>query len=749
MYIHTKSGKQLIKIRPVISYQGSIYGDSSSKVSLHYSEGDLAGFIEGSNGRRYIVGRDFSVKRSESNTLHSVTDEVAFEDVSPFKRGRCGNEALPDDLDVVGRQMSIPGVVKSVEGGQAEYLRVFKLALVIKEDATAVMRQRGLSSEESIQYLIKIYASIAQMWEQEINAYLLISYLEQFTEEEPTGYYYSGSDVPALANEFSLDWSSRMNGVDRTVAHLVTAYRPSGLGVVGIGYLGQMCNKKNGGGYSVSAMFFSDNPLPGNPNLKNAFTSDVNLTAHELGHNIGAYHTHNCYWSPPVDTCRLKSDGTDGCYNVVSLRRVVDGTVMSYCEDVNGGRVPLTYGSRVAERMRGWITSAACNLPVAKPTVTITEPRGSDAYALGERVTFRWASALVSAVNILWSPSVMGPWTTIASNLNAADRLYVWTAAILPVETFWFRIEDASNPDVNDTSLASFQISVPVKLDLPKGGERMGVGSKFTVRWTKKAGVGNVKLEFAPDGASYTTLLESSPLTSFEWTVPNTIAENARMRVLPVGIPTASSSSGAIAIGNPRFALEIPNEGTFLCKNQVNQYRWSADFIASIRIQYSTNGGAIWRPATQQATIETSLGQVFSRNITMNNVPAGTMLKLRVLDAESEALLDAIDSLRMDSCAAAVSVNDAQGDAPYSISEVAPNPASSLVRLSVASTVPLTCDAVLLSLDGRETVLRVGIFIAPGRSTLDILVDSVASGLYRIGLREGGSLITMPLVVVR
>jgi hypothetical protein len=164
-----------------------------------------------------------------------------------------------------------------------------------------------------------------------------------------------------------------MNNVDRTIAHLYALIRPVGGSFVGgIAYLNGLCNKRHRGGYGVSTVYLNANEIPGDPNRSNAFVWDVFVAAHEMGHNIGAFHTHNCFWSPPVDTCQLSIDLTDGCYSDPALRRVVPGTIMSYCHLANGSRTPLTFGSRVAERMRGWIAASSCAPFVTKPTLTIT-----------------------------------------------------------------------------------------------------------------------------------------------------------------------------------------------------------------------------------------------------------------------------------------------------------------------------------------------------------------------------------------
>ncbi len=752
-YTHTKAGKVPMKVRPVVSYWGKVAGDPNSMVSVHYSEGSITGFVQQSNGQRTIIGRDFSGSRTLGSTPHIIGDEATMFGVDPITRFVCGSESMQINQDDMARKMSMPATVKGAEGTQAEDLREFKIAVVLREDIDSVMKRRGETDEEVVQYFIKVVAAMAQVYAQELNVHLYMGYFEKYTLDEPSGYFYDGRQPGELLEEFSSDWSRRMNSVDRVTAHLYALIRPVGGSFVGgIAYLDQLCNKKNKGGYGVSTVYVNANDVPGDPNRSNAFVWDVFVAAHEMGHNIGSPHTHNCFWNPPVDTCQLSYaiDGTDGCFSDRSLKKVVPGTIMSYCHLENGNRTPLTFGTRVAERMRTWIKAAPCAVPVATPLVSLTEPRGTDSYQPNEKMSIRWASSRVSAINIVWGPSVSGPWTSIASNVNADDQLYTWTVPALPVSDFWIRIEDAANPNVNDTSLARYRMSVPVVLDAPKGGERIGAGSTFTIRWTKSAGVGNCKVEYSADGGTtYEVLAASVAANTFAWTVPTTATETARIRVTAISSPSVPATSGLFAIGQRRFALEIPVAGGKICKNQPNQYRWSADFVQSIKIQYSTDNGTNWRTATQQSTIDPMLWQVFSRNVNMNNLVVGSKVQVRVIDGNTDEVLDTKADITVDSCASPVSVDELAGETPFSVTMVTPNPATTSARVAVASEREFVGTVSLLSMDGREILLLADQRILAGTQTIELPLSDVAGGSYRIVIRNGNAQVAAPLMIVR
>lgn len=748
-YTYTKDGQTPISVRPIVSYRGTVNGDANTTVSLHYSDGNITGFILNASGRRTVIGRDFSGERSEYSTPHAIADEATMYGVDPLSRFVCGNDELPIDQKRTIEQMTQLSKAKASERVQADDLHEFSMAMVLREDIDSVMKLRGETDEEIAQYFMKIVAAMAQAYQQDLGAMLYVSYFEKFTKASPSGFFNNGRQPGQLLYEFSRKWSQTKNAVSRTVAHCYTLIRPSGGQFVGgIAFLDEMCNKAYGGGYGVSTMFLDAPQIPGDPNKANAFVWDVFVSAHEMGHNIGAHHTHSCFWDPPIDTCQLKSDGTDACENDPSLRRVIPGTIMSYCHLENGSSTPLSFGQRASAYMRARIAATACTPLVTKPTVQITEPRGSDSYALGEKMNIRWVSTRVSRVNVEWGKAETGPWTSIVKNVNASDGMYAWTIPVVPTETFWIRIQDATSTSVSDTSVASYLYVPPVILDAPKGGERLGQGSVFTIRWSKREGVGNVKLEFAPDGSTFQLIDTSSIASSYEWTVPTVLTSTARIRASAVTSPEAPSTSGAFSIGVRRFALEIPLENTFICKNKPNQFSWSSDFVQSIQIQYSTDDGTVWRSATQQTTTNATLGTVTSRNVNMNSVPGGTPIRIRVIEAKTDEVLDARNSMRLDSCSL-VSVDELGDAEPFAISSVSPNPAVSSVRLLVRSDRARQCSVTLIGNDGRVIQLSNQVSLLSGSSTVEVSLNDAPSGSYRLSLRDGIEQAFVSVVVVR
>jgi hypothetical protein len=87
---------------------------------------------------------------------------------------------------------------------------------------------------------------------------------------------YNSTDPLTLLVEFRDEWNANHTGISRDVAHLFTGKQLDG-NVIGIAYLGVICNAYYGYGLSQS-------------DFSSSFASVSDLTAHELGHNWNANH---------------------------------------------------------------------------------------------------------------------------------------------------------------------------------------------------------------------------------------------------------------------------------------------------------------------------------------------------------------------------------------------------------------------------------------------------------------------------
>jgi hypothetical protein len=757
--VATKNGKKRITVPPVYSYRGTVDGELGSVVSLHYGNGNLTGFVVHADGARTMVGAAPEYRAIEGASPHVFQAESAGGALPSLSDFTCGNEDLPFDEKDGVYSMVMPSSNKGGASVQALELKELKLALVLREDVDSALKAKGFTDQQVADRFVKIVAAMSQAYEQEIGVHMFIGSMLVWTMDNPSGYLNDGKNPGDLLDEFSLDWSSGYKNVDRTVAHLYCIKKPvAGQYVGGIAYGGQagsrLCIKDHRGAYGVSTLDLNPNEaIPGAAASRNAFVWDVFVAAHEIGHNVGAAHTHSCFWSPPVDTCQLcpQVDGTDGCYCETNLRKVRLGTIMSYCHLVNGSSTPLTFGSRVAERMRTWV-DASCMKLVSAPMVRITEPRGDETWSGGEKVTILWVSTMVNNINLEYSLNGGVDWLPIASNLNAVDQKYEWTLPNAATANLYIRISDVSNPSVSDTSLAAYTIRVPLAISSPAGGERLGVGSNTTIRWSKESTVGNVNLFFsANNGQDWKQIASSQSGSAYEWTVEDAVTETGRIKIESVINKTIYAISSQFAIGNPYYALDLPREGGTLCNNFDNQFMWGGDFLDRFRIQYSVDGTS-WKSALQVPYTNLSKWTIWSLNNSMTTLTPGTKVKLRVVDYnDTSKILDTRNELEIISCTGVTSVNATpDASARFSITAVTPNPAATDVMVHVQHASPLVLNIELVDVSGaRRTLLGNVALEGQGGSVISVPLGNTVSGAYRIMLTGNGMSADAPLRVVR
>jgi hypothetical protein len=120
---------------------------------------------------------------------------------------------------------------------------------------------------------------------------------------------YTNTNMGNLLGEFRGRWNANHGNIRRDVAHLFTGKGSFG-GVVGIAYLGVVCD--TGNAYGVDKAFSS-------------LGTNIGLVAHELGHNWNAPH---CDGANP---CNIMCSGLGGCNsNLSSFGQVSVNTIVAF-----------------------------------------------------------------------------------------------------------------------------------------------------------------------------------------------------------------------------------------------------------------------------------------------------------------------------------------------------------------------------------------------------------------------------------
>ncbi|MDP1994646.1 MAG: hypothetical protein Q8K40_05295, partial [Ignavibacteria bacterium] len=232
-------------------------------------------------------------------------------------------------------------------------------------------------------------------------------------------------------------------------------------------------------------------------------------------------------------------------------------------------------------------------------------------------------------------------WIPIAFNTAANTGFLDWTVGNFASNQALLRISDADNLNIYDQSDAVFIIK---KFDLvsPIGGEYFPVDSVKQILWNS-SNVTNVKIEYSTDnGSSWTTLTNSTPaaVQSYNWTVPNTPTNYARVRISDADFPAASITNTSVsAFYISSLSLTSPNGGENFPIGSLQQIQWkNHSSISKVKLEYSTNNGSTWK-----TIVDSTLASAKSYSWVVPNDPT-LFARVRISNASNSTVNDVSDS---------------------------------------------------------------------------------------------------------
>ncbi len=319
-------GEQAMPRPRVVLLHGTIAGDPSSRVIMGVTPTGMNGLIESAEGLHIIA----TGLNDDPRTVIYHAGELPAEriDLVPFI---CGTDELDPHTD--GPRPD------SGRGAAGAVPRMLRLAI----DCDYEFYQRFASSTDAASaYVATLIGAVAQIYRNDFNASVRISFLRVWaTPEDP----WTEPNAQNQLAQFRSYWLANGAGIERKAAHLLTVRQLAGAG--GVAYLGGLCSSF---GYGLSGYLNGFFPMPLQSNRPQNW--DVMVVAHELGHNIGAPHTHSM--SPVVDSCGLGDCSQAGA-----------GTIMSYCHTCPGGvgNIALTMQDRVVnERVLPFLNGLSCDM---------------------------------------------------------------------------------------------------------------------------------------------------------------------------------------------------------------------------------------------------------------------------------------------------------------------------------------------------------------------------------------------------
>ena len=337
----TLSGERgAVPYRPDLTlFKGQVEGEAGSLAVLGMTSGQVMGWIDRPAGRLLIA------PNAGSGTGHDVVAEADLP-APPAGSFRCPSDELP--AEGPAPPAGLPALPEGIEATTTR----LQCDLALDCDYEYFVKE-GRDSARAVDYALVLLGTTSAIYEREINVTLRASYLNVWTTPADP---YSATDLNGALTEFTSWWYANRAGVTCDLAQLVSGKALGG----GIAYIGVLCSTN----YRTSVI----SNLNGNtPYPTNVTTWDINVMAHELGHNFNSRHTQSCWWQSNgyapagalLDSC-YAAEGS--CYTGSVGRLPADlGTIMSYCHLVGGeAGVRLDFHPACRAVMRNAAEHAAC-----------------------------------------------------------------------------------------------------------------------------------------------------------------------------------------------------------------------------------------------------------------------------------------------------------------------------------------------------------------------------------------------------
>ena len=273
------------------------------------------------------------------------------------------------------------------------------------------------NTSNAVAYVITLISAASAIYTDQLNIELDLTYLRLWENSSDP---YDNEDTVSQLYALRGYWEDTMNDVDRDLTHLLSG-RPGG----GIAFYPGLCAPTYG--YGLSRV---DGSFPSPVSDFNPSNWDIFVFTHELGHNLGAPHTHD--YCPPLDQC-----APNGFFGECQSTQVCrdDGTIMSYCHTCTGGmrNIALRFHEEVKATILNYLDGAECGYTSDQPSTlfsAVLVAPDSDLTATLQRIIWEHDGTWYYEVIDQFDLSVPAYETTQAFNLSFefdARDPYVYT----------------------------------------------------------------------------------------------------------------------------------------------------------------------------------------------------------------------------------------------------------------------------------------------------------------------------------
>lgn len=746
----TKNG--IINLPPiqVQSYSGYIDGKEDSKVYVTYTDGLLFSIIDDGEGNEYNINPVLSQNSKDTpHILSSPTDTQLPPGSNPFvcltKDYNGPNTEQSDDAKRKDYPLSTSTLLQAgiICEGTSQYYQMMNSNETLAESyMAAVVSVSSKIYEDNLN--VKIVVNGILIWQDKSDPYSSVVLLSDKLDIMPSQWATS-SDKRAIVVLFDNLYAQQQN----------SSYYVAGISKGGAPNTGSLCS--NVLGYCACGIEADGNGKYPTTN----YTWDVNVVAHEMGHNFSCPHTHNCYFDPQIDTCITIGNPlteSDACQSGQPIPRL--GTLMSYCHLTNAGlwhssvgRVQLFFSPREVKLMRTASEHATCLKAPSEPTLKLLSPLGEATYGSGQTVQVRWVFSGISYIGIKFSSDNENTWNIVQENIPVTDSIYNWTVPNIPTTQGKIWIYNMTDPSVGDTSWRTFTINTAyLAVTNPQQGGKYSHNSPIIIQWNATL-VQYVDIDYSTDGGGvWNPVATRQTGGQYNWDVTNVISNDCKIRLKNSDDPTFTAESGTFAIGYEKISILSPKDSAVWCGGYNYKITWSSDFVDRLFIDYSLDNGLTWIKVKALPT-DASIGYLSWKLPVVTSTNKNVRLRTYSFD-NKDSILFVTKPFTIDTCELN-GVND-QPDYPtyhpLQILEIVPNPTDKVVTVRILDNINSINPVQFLIYDEKGAeVCSLGSysFNSIGEQSVQLQLPQLSVGNYFLTVQSGNYRFTKSIVISR